>query len=311
MKLLGHFVDEVLVAKGLARIYTSAESEECVAFLRRVGARLTILAVQDMSPVPVPGPLPPTHVQYSGRVLSCYMRNGAGPNVLLGAPDNPGAQGIAFHIGDRRPETIASQALVDLNEAIRLHPDSSDAHHCRGRVYNDRGAYRLALADFDRALALEPDDPWQHNQLAWVLVTAALLSSAALAQTTVATGSIVGTVTDASGAVVPGAKVTIVGSTGQTIKTTTGDQGGYSSGSLVPGVYTVRIEDVLPSQRVAIHVSTRQWVNAWVSPIDAKIIRLAAAIADEIGLERSDESVYLAETTFDSRDERDSIRREL
>ena len=75
-----------------------------------------------------------------------------------------------------------------------------------------------------------------------LLVTAALLSSAALAQTTVATGSIVGTVTDASGAVVPGAKVTIVGSTGQTIKTTTGDQGGYSSGSLVPGAYTVRIE---------------------------------------------------------------------
>jgi hypothetical protein len=76
-------------------------------------------------------------------------------------------------------------------------------------------------------------------------------------------------------------------------------------------VYTVRIEDILPSRRVAIHVSTRQWVNAWVSPIDAKIIRLAAAIADEIGLRRSNESVYLAETTFDLKDERDGIRREL
>ena len=52
-------------------------------------------------------------------------------------------------------------------------------------------------------------------------------------------------------------------------------------------------------------------MNAWVSPIDAKIIRLAVAIADEIGLERNNESVYLAETTFDLRDERDSIRREL
>lgn len=75
-----------------------------------------------------------------------------------------------------------------------------------------------------------------------LLTTLALVSSAVFAQTTVATGSIVGTVTDATGAVVPSAKITITGSTGQTIKTTTGGQGGYSSGSLVPGAYTVRVE---------------------------------------------------------------------
>ncbi len=75
-----------------------------------------------------------------------------------------------------------------------------------------------------------------------LLTTLLLLSSAAFAQTTVATGSIVGTVTDATGAVLAGAKVTIVGSTGQTIKLTTNGQGGYSTGSLIPGVYTVRIE---------------------------------------------------------------------
>src|SRR5271165_328024 len=76
------------------------------------------------------------------------------------------------------------------------------------------------------------------------LVSAFVLFSSAflLGQTTVATGSISGTVTDATGAVVAGAKVTITGSTGQTIKTTTGAQGGYSSGSLVPGAYTVRVE---------------------------------------------------------------------
>jgi hypothetical protein len=75
-----------------------------------------------------------------------------------------------------------------------------------------------------------------------LLATLALLCSAAFTQTTVSTGSIVGTVTDSTGAVVAAAKVTIVGSTGQTIKTTTSGQGGYSSGSLVPGAYTVRIE---------------------------------------------------------------------
>ncbi len=68
------------------------------------------------------------------------------------------------------------------------------------------------------------------------------LTCAAFAQTTISTGSIVGTVTDASGAVVPGAKVTITGPTGQTITTTTSGQGSYSAGNLVPGVYKVRVE---------------------------------------------------------------------
>ena len=70
----------------------------------------------------------------------------------------------------------------------------------------------------------------------------ALLTSAAFAQTTISTGSIVGTVTDASGAVVQGAKVTITGPTGQLLSATSNAQGGYSVGDLIPGVYKVRIE---------------------------------------------------------------------
>ena len=70
----------------------------------------------------------------------------------------------------------------------------------------------------------------------------ALVSSAMFAQTTIATGSIAGTVTDASGAVVSGAKVTVTGSTGQTIHATTGANGTYSASPLIPGPYTVRVE---------------------------------------------------------------------
>ena len=69
-----------------------------------------------------------------------------------------------------------------------------------------------------------------------------LLMPSALAQTTISTGSIVGSVTDASGALLPGAKVTITGPTGQTVTTTTGSEGGYSAGHLIPGAYKVRIE---------------------------------------------------------------------
>src|SRR5246127_900142 len=64
-----------------------------------------------------------------------------------------------------------------------------------------------------------------------------------LSQTTISTGSIVGTVTDPSGAVVSGAKVTITNkATGQVITTTTTSTGTYASGALNPGNYQVRIE---------------------------------------------------------------------
>ncbi len=64
-----------------------------------------------------------------------------------------------------------------------------------------------------------------------------------LAQTTISTGSIQGTITDQSGAVVPGAKVLIINkSTGQTYSVMTTSSGAYASGALNPGDYTVRVE---------------------------------------------------------------------
>jgi len=63
------------------------------------------------------------------------------------------------------------------------------------------------------------------------------------AQTTISTGSIQGTVTDPSGAVVSGAKVSIRNKgTNQTIPTTTNSSGAYASGALIPGEYVVRVE---------------------------------------------------------------------
>jgi len=63
------------------------------------------------------------------------------------------------------------------------------------------------------------------------------------AQTTISTGSIQGTVSDVSGAVVGGAKVTITNkATGRVVSTTTTSAGAYTSGALTPGNYTVRVE---------------------------------------------------------------------
>jgi len=81
--------------------------------------------------------------------------------------------------------------------------------------------------------------------LQWLIVMflVVLSSTAMFGQTSVSTGGIVGTVIDPQGAVVSGAKVTIINTgTNQSIALTTNTAGLYNSGSVVPGNYKVRVE---------------------------------------------------------------------
>jgi hypothetical protein len=78
-----------------------------------------------------------------------------------------------------------------------------------------------------------------------LLAVAVLLAPSAslYAQTTIATGSIQGTITDASGAVVSGAQVKIISkSTANVVTVTTTSSGAYASGALTPGQYVVSVE---------------------------------------------------------------------
>jgi len=83
-----------------------------------------------------------------------------------------------------------------------------------------------------------------HHVVPGLLAIAVVLASSALfGQTTISTGSIQGTVTDQSGAVVTGAKISITDrSTGRVVTTSTTSSGGYTSGALTPGNYMVRAE---------------------------------------------------------------------
>src|ERR1700747_272486 len=78
----------------------------------------------------------------------------------------------------------------------------------------------------------------------FALLASLLLSyQPARAQSNVQAGTIQGVVTDPQGGVVPNAKVTITNKdTGAAIETTTSSAGTYTSGSLTPASYTVRVE---------------------------------------------------------------------
>jgi len=70
-----------------------------------------------------------------------------------------------------------------------------------------------------------------------------LVSTFTLAQSTVGTGSVQGTVTDQSGAVVANARVTITNkATAGALHLTASSAGTYSSGPIQPGDYVVRAE---------------------------------------------------------------------
>src|SRR6516225_7991151 len=106
-------------------------------------------------------------------------------------------------------------------------------------------------------------------QLGASIGMALLLSLSMLAQTTVGSGSIVGTVTDPSGAVLSGAKVTVTNAgTGQTIETTSNSAGAYASGALTPGTYKVQVAAKgfsSVSSTVTVQVGNTSTVNAKMS----------------------------------------------
>src|SRR5713226_8554832 len=97
--------------------------------------------------------------------------------------------------------------------------------------------------------------------IALFLVSASLL----LAQTTLSTGSISGTVTDPTGAVVDGARIVITNTgTGQALNLTSNSAGAFSSGPLDPGSYKVQVSAKgfsSVSQNVTVQVGNAATIN--------------------------------------------------
>ena len=106
----------------------------------------------------------------------------------------------------------------------------------------------------------------------WALLVACCLSLAAanvLAQDVLTKGTIGGTVTDAAGAAVPGAKVVVTGQTGE--RTATANESGiFRVENLEPGTYTVRVEQTgfkaAVANNITVNVGRESTLNLKLEP---------------------------------------------
>ena len=62
-------------------------------------------------------------------------------------------------------------AIADYNEAIRLEPSESIYFNNRGDARRDKGDYKKAIADFDEAIRLDQKCSFPYNNRAWLWAT--------------------------------------------------------------------------------------------------------------------------------------------
>jgi lipoprotein NlpI len=67
-----------------------------------------------------------------------------------------------------QPSLDDDPAIKSLSARIAENPDDAGALYRRGQVYASKGAYRLAIKDFDDAIRLNPKDVEAYNNRCWV-----------------------------------------------------------------------------------------------------------------------------------------------
>src|SRR4026207_2440045 len=122
------------------------------------------------------------------------------------------------------------------------------------------------------------------NRVVLALFVIVFITAAALPQAQMSTGDVKGTVTDPSGAVVPGANITVTNvETGVSRNATTQAIGEYRILILPPGIYSIKIEayGFAPQTRPSVQSTVGQTVviDAQLSPasVQAEVIVQAEA----------------------------------
>ncbi len=127
--------------------------------------------------------------------------------------------------------------------------------------------------------------------LALIAISCGLSASLISAQTTLSTGSINGTVTDPSGAVISDAKVVITNTgTGQTLNLTSNSAGAFSSGPLDPGNYKVQVSAKgfsSVSQTIGVQVGNAATFNAKLTVGQESTVIEVQGSAEQVNTEQA------------------------
>jgi len=72
---------------------------------------------------------------------------------------------------NRGDKSDIGRAITDCTKGIELEPEIPAGYICRGRAYTETKNNDGVLADYSRAIEINPKDAFSHNNLAWLLST--------------------------------------------------------------------------------------------------------------------------------------------
>lgn len=135
-------------------------------------------ATKSDNPVPAPSPAP--------KADTAVLTPSPAPkadNPVLTPPGKPAEPTPKSPSGDGTPPPPQSQLADDpiiktLSARIAENPDDASALYRRGQVYASKGAYSLAIRDFDDTIRLSPKDVEAYNNRCWARTVVGDLQSA-------------------------------------------------------------------------------------------------------------------------------------
>lgn len=99
--------------------------------------------------------------------------------VVLPPPEKPVVANIPGNAPPAPPPALADDATIkQLSARIAENPDDAGALYRRGQVYASKGAYNLAIKDFDDTIRLNPKDVEAYNNRCWTRTVVGELQSA-------------------------------------------------------------------------------------------------------------------------------------
>ncbi|HEX9468781.1 MAG TPA: caspase family protein [Bradyrhizobium sp.] len=150
--------------------WISSSLAEDFSFIPGTGARPPAQPLPGPGPVatlpqpPAPDPLPP-----SPRVDPLPPLPHVDP--LPPPPQSPTMPPVVDQPADKKDEAVVALAddptIKSLTAKIADNPDDQNALYRRGQVYASKGAYSLAIRDFDDTIRLNPKDVEAYNNRCW------------------------------------------------------------------------------------------------------------------------------------------------